>query len=494
MADIAGLRSKLGQAESNLASAQAEYDRLKAAANSLNFGRDANGQVADLEGFRAARAAASAFKASTLDPAAAEASDAALALQNAERTVAAPQGTASAGEVIAEQQQARDDNATAQNPPTPFVQSSTGLNVLPEDEVETGTDGRIRPLTETQATPPSPPQPFARPGDEDAAQAPFTSTSSGVGAPREDGTPKNSLSVQQTINANFSQRIDPRPNILDEYASYTYSITWYVLTPEQYNQMQKQAKKNISNWQILVQSGGAPTAPGNGLPGRNEFFSNDYYLDNLVINTSIAGKGTGSATNATTLEFSVTEPNGFTLIENLYRAVSTLYKRNNTKGAYTAAQYCLCIRFYGYNEFGELIQVGRATNPGGGSPGVTVTTDNRAVVEKFIPFTIAELTTRIVSRAVEYQIKGAGIGSSTAFSSQRGTIPFPYELAGSTVSELLNGRPVGTKYSRTDGRVSTDNPPSNSPTSPVNPGNQAGVNELGNFTGTTDNPFTVVGA
>lgn len=403
-------------------------------------------------------------------------------------------GTDSSGQVVAEQAQARDDNATAQNPPTPFVQSSTGLNVLPEDEIETGTDGRIRPLSETQATPPATPQPFARPGDEDAAQAPFTATTGGVGAQPDDNTAKNSLSVQQTINANFSQRIDPRPNILDEYASYTYSLTWYVLTPEQFNQMQVQARKNISNWQILVQSAGAPTAPGNGMPGRNEFFSNDYYLDNLVIETAIAGKGTGTAANATELSFTVTEPNGFTLIENLFRAVSTLYKKNNLSGNYIDAVYCICIRFYGYNELGELIQVGRATNPGGGSTGVAVTTDNRAVVEKFIPFRIGELTSRIVSRVIEYQIKGTGVGTSTALSSQRGTIPFQYELAGSSVGELMNGRPVGTKYSRTDGRVSTGDPPATNPTAPVNPGNQAGVDALGNFTGTTDNPFTVVGA
>jgi len=403
-------------------------------------------------------------------------------------------GTASAGEVVAQEQQGRANDSTAQNPPSPFVQSSTGLNVLPEDQLETGTNDRIRPLNETQATPPAPPQPFSV-LDDDGNVLPATSTTSrGVGAPPDDNTRKNSLSVQQTINANFSQRIDPRPNILDEYASYTYSLTWYVLTPEQFNQMQVQARKNISNWQILVQSAGAATAPGNGLPGRNEFFSNDYYLDNLVIETAIAGKGTGTAANATELSFTVTEPNGFTLIENLFRAVSTLYKKNNLSGGYTDAPYCLCIRFYGYNEFGELIQVGRTTNPGGGSSGVAVTTDNRAVVEKFIPFRIADIATKIVSRVVEYQIKGTGIGTSTALSSQRGTIPFQYELAGSSVGELLNGRPVGTKYSRTDGRVSTGDPPATNPTSPVNPGNQAGVDALGNFTGTTDNPFTVVGA
>ena len=400
-------------------------------------------------------------------------------------------GTTSAGQVVAEEQRGNANDSTTQNPQTPFVQSSTGLNVLPEDQIETGTNDRVRTTTETQATPPAPLQPFASPGDEDAAQAPFSNTRGGAGARSDDGTPKNSLSVQQTINANFSQRIDPRPNILDEYASYTYSITWYVLTPEQFNQMNVQAKKNISNWQILVQSAGASIAPGNGAPGRNEFFSNDYYLDNLVIETALAGKGTGSATNATTLTFTVTEPNGFTLIENLYRAVASIYKKNNVKGNYVSADYCICIRFYGYNESGELIQVGRTTNPSGGRAGVTVSTDVRAVVEKFITFKINDIKTKIVSKAVEYQFEGAGVGTSTAFSSQRGTIPFPYELAGSTVGELLNGRPVGTQYSKTDGRVSTGNPPSANPTSPAST-DSAGVDVNGNFTGITYNPNAVV--
>jgi hypothetical protein len=409
-------------------------------------------------------------------------------------------GTASAGQVIAEEQKGNAEKSTTQNP-QPFPTAEAAAATVPvftqnqiNQNLETGTNGRLRPVTETQATPAVLPQPFSR--DEDGNPLPPTaslSTSPGVGARSDDNTTKNSLSVQQTINANFSQRIDPRPNILDQYASYTYSLTWYLLTPEQYNQMQRQAKKNISNWQILVQSAGAPIAPGNGLPGRNEFFSNDYYLDNLVINTAVAGKGSGGATNATDLNFTITEPNGFTLIENLYRAVSSVYKKNNLIGVYTQAEYCLCIRFYGYNDAGELVQVGKTTNPGGSTPGPTVSTDVRAVVEKFIPFRIVDLKTKIANRAIEYQISGAGIGTSTAFSSQRGSIPFPYELAGSTVGELLNGRPVGTNYTRTDGRTGTGDPPSSSPTSPVNPGNQAaGVDALGNFTGATENPFTVV--
>jgi hypothetical protein len=220
------------------------------------------------------------------------------------------------------------------------------------------------------------------------------------------------------------------------------------------------------------------------------------HLDNLVIETALAGKGTGSATNATTLTFTVTEPNGFTFIENLYRAVASIYKKNNLKGNYVDADYCICIRFYGYNDSGELIQVGRTTNPSGGRAGVAVSTDVRAVVEKFITFKIGSVNTKIVSRAVEYQIEGSGVGTSTAFSSQRGTIPFPYELAGSTVGELLNGRPVGTNYSKTDGRPNTSNPPSANPTQPAEPTIGAGVDANGNFTGdiTPGSFSSVIGA
>ena len=429
-----------------------------------------------------------------------------LAQANANLQAAQSAAPVSAGQVVAQEQQARSEGSISQNPPdSPFQQSSTGLNVLPEDELEFGTNGRIRPLSETQATPPAPPQPFASPGDEDAVQAPFQTTQQGVGAPSEDSSSRSTASVQQIINANFSQRIDPRPNIWDQFVSYTYSLTWYLLTPAQFRTMSLQQKKNISTWQILMQSAGAPITPGNGTPGRNQFFTSDYYMDNLVIDQALAGKGTGAAQNSMELQFTVTEPNGFTLVENLYRAVSTYYKQNNLNAqgpVYLNAQYVMCIRFYGYNESGELVRVGKRTNPGGGTPGPAISTDVNAVVEKFLPFIITQVDTRLVNRQVEYQVKGVGIPYITAFSSQRGTIPFDYELVGTTVGEVLNGRPVGTKYTRTEGRIDTGQPPSVNPTAPLDPSPtgasvndtrvNAGVDQFGNFTGETANPFAVV--
>jgi hypothetical protein len=462
--EITALRARIQTAEANIpiAEAQGNFSYARSQRNAIEISQQ---KIADLE----------------------------VQLQEAQRLDSL--GTESSGQIVAEEQQARADNATTQNPPAePFVESSTGLNVLPEEDIEFGTNGPVRPIEQTQATPQPPLPAFASPGDEDAVQSPFAATQTGVGAGRDDAVQPNSLSVQQTINANFSQRIDPRPNILDQYASYTYSLTWYLITPEQFRTMSLQQKKNISAWQILMQSAGAPITPGNGTPGRNEFFTNDFYMDNLIIDQALAGKGTGAAQNSVELQFTVTEPNGFTLIENLYRAVSTYYKQNNlnAKGpVYLNAQYVMCIRFYGYNDFGELVQVGKTTNPGGGNPGPALSTDVKAVVEKFLPFTITEINTRLVNRQVEYQVKAVGTPYVTAFSSQRGTIPFDFELAGTTVGEVLNGRPVGTNYTRTEGRVDSGQPPSVNPTTPLNSGN-AGVDALGNFTGDTTSPFTVV--
>jgi hypothetical protein len=222
-----------------------------------------------------------------------------------------------------------------------------------------------------------------------------------------------------------------------------------MLTPDQFNQMQIYEKKNVAGWQFLMQSAGGPPVPANFGPGRNAFFSNDYYIDNLTIETQLLGKGTAGPHNTTALSFTVTEPNGFTLIENLYNSAVNLFKQHSLPAlpSWQQTQYVLVIRFYGYDDAGNLTQVG--INGQRGSPNVT---DNRAVIEKFFPFTIADLTTKIVNKAVEYQITGAPTPYTTALASQRGSIPFNFELVGTTVGEVLNGRPVGTVYITDDGR------------------------------------------
>lgn len=378
-------------------------------------------------------------------------------------------GTASTGEVVAEEQKARAEGATTSTP-----EASVTVEGLTDEQVQarlvqTGTNGRVRPLTETQATPATPQQPdlvgesYAVPG--------VVTTSPGVGAPRDDGTPPNRQTTAQILNGKFNQLIKPEPNVLDEYASYTYAISWYLLTPDQYNEMVRSQKKNCASWQLLVQSAGIPTAVAgpSGSPtsaGRNRYFQLDYYIDDLEIDSLVPLKGSGAANTATDIRFRITEPNGLSLIDNLYKAVSNLYKQANVSSSanYPMAQYCLVVRFYGYNENGELVTTGRR-----GTNGKTTLTDPRAIVEKFYPFVITNIRFKIPKdKVVEYDITGKPIPHFYNKSQDRGTIPFAFELVGETVEQILVGKPVGTQYPATRGeRRDTPKPNTSAPTQPA---------------------------
>ena len=380
-------------------------------------------------------------------------------------------GIASSGQVVNEEAQARAEGAASSNP-TPPASVLAPSGRINRDNIESGTDDPVRTQENTQSTPPAGEGSvlsYSAPGDEDAAQTPFVTTQGGAAANRDDNTRPNNNTASQIINASFNQRIRPRANVLDEYASYTYAVTWYLLTPDQYNEMVRSKKKNCSTWQLLMQSGGAPTQVAGttgGTPnvaGRNNFFQQDYYIDDLEIESIIPLKGTGAANTATNIKFKVTEPNGITLIENLYKAVSTLYKQKNVnKNAnYPMAQYCLVVRFYGYNDAGELITPGRR-----GTNGQTNLTDPRAIVEKFYPFVITNIKFRIPrDRVVEYQVEAKPIPHFYNKSQDRGSIPFNFELVGETVEQVLQGKPVGTLYTPVqEGRVDSQSPNTSAPT------------------------------
>lgn len=364
----------------------------------------------------------------------------------------------SAGEIIAEQQRAQADDASVSYPnQSPSILAPDGrINV---DNLETGTDEPVVLLTQSQSTPPAP----INNNDEVAPSG--TATNPGVGAPRDDNTPPNTTQTAGIISREFSQRVITKPNVLDQYASYTYALSWYLLTPSQYNSMVQTGRKSISNWSLLMQSGGAPTQQsGLALTGRNPYFKFDYYIDNLEIDTLIPLRGTGAALSATDMRFTVTEPNGLTLIENLYKAVSSLYKQANVtnKANYVMAKYVMAIRFYGYDDNGDLVKPGRT-----GTNGQVNLTDPRAIVEKFYPFVISNLKFRLQNKVVEYTVECKPIPYFANKSQDRGTIPFAFELSGQTVSQLLVGNAVRTQAPAPQNeRVDSPQPNTSSPGQP----------------------------
>ena len=280
---------------------------------------------------------------------------------------------------------------------------------------------------------------YVAPASQSAGVGAGTSSNAYDTRGSDDNPGVSSNSTQQTLSQTFAgQQIVSKPNVLDQYASYTYGISWYLLTPQQFNQMST-PNFNSGSWSLLMQSGGAPIAK------RNQFFPNDYYLDDLEIETVLMGKGTNMSTNGMEIKFKVVEPNGITLIDNLYKAVVAAYKNSvvsanqtNFIPNYGSAQYCLTIEFYGYDSNGKLVApaTGQYTTNGQVSNAST-----QAVIKKYYPFIIQNITFRTVSNAIEYNVVASPIVYETAASQKRGTIPFAFQLSGQTVSQILQGGP-----------------------------------------------------
>jgi len=256
---------------------------------------------------------------------------------------------------------------------------------------------------------------------DDAAASTGTGTGTGT------GTVRNRL---DELYGGASNAIVAQDNILDQYASYTYSLSWYLMDPDTYKTLIKSDKKNLNGYYLLVQSGGAPVA------GRSPFFPLDFYIDNFELTTIFSSTpDSGGSAQLTELSFSITEPNGITLLSNLLNAVTELYESKNiakpgTPINYAAAQYCMVIRFYGYDINGNLVQP-IAKKTGG--------TDNRAAVEKFVPFTISGIDFKVANKLVDYTIKGIAVPDITGFSTDRGSIPQNFQFQGSTVRDILVG-------------------------------------------------------
>ena len=404
------------------------------------------------------------------------------------RLVATEQVIAKAEPALPESagQTVNDDAVNNPNKPPPLQAGPTGRVTTPpatttptnatQPDVgasSTGTDQPTKTFDKTQATydgvsgqtmPASPTDAASDPNTNVGNQAP---TTAGVGQVDDNIRPTpESQSVKVNNGFNDPQPITPQPNILAKFASSTYNASVYLMSPTQYETLIKNKQKKVNGYNLLFQTGGAPTnvggakgvlgtansatqsdleaegigfaanvaVPGAKDPdaGRNPFFPDDFYIDSITLENMFPGKQTNAAHMVTNLKFTVVEPGGITLLDRLYQAVQDLAPKNKAGAVnYTAAQYLMVIRWYGYDEAGNLIRPGAK-----GKDGLS---DPNAICEKFIPFLIKKINWGVANKLVSYEFEGAPVGQNVAGTTARGTVPFDLELSDSTVSGLLGG-------------------------------------------------------
>jgi hypothetical protein len=327
-----------------------------------------------------------------------------------------------------------------------------GYPIYTQDQLnqDLGTNAPTRTLEQTQGLNTS--------EDRNGASATILG---GVGSPGDDNSngPNTRAGTQQIINSAYGAGVKPQPNVLDQYASYTYNLSWYLITPEIFDSLSN-GPPNINQWVLIAKSGGAEaqTDPsGNGK--RSPFFPIDYYMDNLTIESGLVGSGPGSnmaTAGAPVFNFTVTEPNGLTLPGALAGAVKDYYGREGiTSASPVNAMFCMVIKFFGYDIQGNLVEAGRAGNQDGSSS----IASPRAIVQKIYPFVIAGFDFKLSSGAVVYNITGRSPPYNFNMGAMRGMIPAQFEMVGATVGDILSGNgSEGEAIAAEDGREAKSTP------------------------------------
>lgn len=362
--------------------------------------------------------------------------------ESAQRETASSAGTVvrddqtAAGEPVPAQtlsDQGRIEPGQPRTSPTNAVSPET-------DTTDFGLDDPVRPVTDTQSTsgPPNVGTPRAA-----EPSAPVATTQTGVGNGSEDSR-SGANETRAVVAARFSESVKPQPNVLDRYYTYNYVAELRMIRPEDFGRALRNRNIDFSSSGLLIRSGGAKVGAVNSFEQkRNQFFDLDFYIDNIQIKNHCMGSP-GSAHSVTDISFTVTEPNGISFLDRLYMAINDYIGIEN----YAAAIYIMVIKFYGYDENGNIQVVNNQSRENLGDP--------RAVVTKIIPFIMSEIGFRIDNNLVTYQCTGVGLPYE-AVSTDRGTVMRNIEISGGSVEEVL-GR----------GSVSSTPPKASAASSPSN--------------------------
>lgn len=226
------------------------------------------------------------------------------------------------------------------------------------------------------------------------------------------------------VNTGF--RIEPKPNSLDSFTDYTYNISLYGLSIPQYSTLINQGadalQSILTSDNLFVRSGGSAVGT------RNQFFADaDFSIDDLTIKQVIDPKGNQSALATSEINLKITEPSSVTFTDRLYAAVKSI---EPSPSSYYHAVYLLIIKFYGYDENGDVI------NP----QSIDTALVDESIITRYVPFMIKSLTFKVGPRVTEYIISAANPGTVIGLSAAKNVAPVHFEFTGTTLEELFNAK------------------------------------------------------
>jgi hypothetical protein len=215
------------------------------------------------------------------------------------------------------------------------------------------------------------------------------------------------------LQADLNVKIDPRPNELDNFSSYTYNVALYMLKPKDYVKMLK-APKNVAQAAkaLLMRQGGT----GGDRELAEEFQNTEFFIDDLTFDNIGSNPSTRTGnTNAINIKFAIVEPNGCTLIERLKKQSELSLEEEQS---YLHTPYLLEVKFKGYDELGKP--------------------SNNVVTPKYIPIKMQKLSFSIDATGTNYRVIAVPYHHDV-FSSLRATIPVNVQVSAGSVGDILAG-------------------------------------------------------
>lgn len=269
------------------------------------------------------------------------------------------------------------------------------------------------------------------------------------------GANPTSVAAAQTTSSGVIKRNvvdDPKPgtrlkNPLGDFSSYTYQLSLYMITPDAYSAYVNGGRVNPNQYVVnnqngssttggaylILQSGGVNTQSNKRPPGMKY----DYYIDNLIIKSVTNTKATMTESNITEVRFTVIEPYGFSLINDLKRAHESLKElckiKNYNKTVDPLRQFfILGIRFQGYDKNGQL-----ANSSNYFSNDTANSSDGSGVYERFYEVVIDKFTFKLGGGATTYNISAKVVPDFIGKYTQRSSIKNNITVLADTVENAL---------------------------------------------------------
>ena len=356
-------------------------------------------------------------------------------------------------------------------PPTPTITTTTAAaNAAP-----TGSNTLQGTASDDSGSQPTTPASAATAAATGETSVPGTSSGPSVNAPQTPGAERESSGTANSTqgsppypNEEFDRRpeaANSRPgkrlkNPLSFMTSYNYQLSLYVITPDAYDAFLASGRRDINVFNenigtstaavnasrkggafLLAQSGGAGADP------RAPNVKYDYYIDNLSFTHMVSTKSTGAPTGSIAFKFQVTEPYGFSFINNLKQAQKEFDSFSNGASWGTAEEqvtrvpiarqfFILGIRFYGWGPDGTPVTGNEDFN------GTTLDPNadgNGALFETFYELTVHKIKYKIDGKATVYDIEGNVTATYMGTNLKKGYINSTKEVTGATVRDALSG-------------------------------------------------------